>query len=102
MLTIEPSRSILVTDIPAPPEVRRGHQDGRTNISGGDVACAFLYRSPAFYGFTVQAEKKVQRKPSVPKCEDVVRYHCGAKPAKEADNAIERKIIRFLFVGNSL
>lgn len=55
-----------------------------------------------FMGSQFKREKKVQRKPQVPKYEDVVRYHCGAKTAKEADNAMERKIIRFLFVGNSL
>lgn len=45
-----------------------------------------------------------QRKAQVPKCElseDIIRYHWGAKTAKWADNAIERKIIRLLFVGNS-
>lgn len=71
-------------------------------LSRADVDYGFLYRSPAFYGFTGRA-KKVQRKAQVPKCElweDVIRYHWGAKTAKWADNAIERKIIRFLFVGN--
>lgn len=104
MLTTEECSSILVPNIPGPHEARRWLQGCRTNFSRGDDY-GFLYRSPAFYGFTGRTKKKkVQRKAKVPQCElseDIVRYHWGAKTAKWADNATERKIIWLLIVGNS-
>lgn len=66
-------------------------------ISAEVMTTGFYTDLRRFMGSQVERKKKkVQRKAKVPQCqlsEDIVRYHWGAKTAKWADNATERKII---------
>lgn len=64
-------------------------------ISAEVMTTGFYTDLRRFMGSQVE-RKKVQRKAQVPQSElseDIVRYHWGAKAAKWADNATERKII---------
>lgn len=65
-------------------------------ISAEVMTTGFYIDLRRFMGSQVERKKKVQRKAQVPQCElseAIVRYHWGAKAAKWADNATERKII---------